>query len=152
MHPASHHQGGQQKADQLTQQRRAAATEASEELLGGPHVLGQAHKSGLQQGDAGPAHQHGVERQDSASRQHKQPAHRLPATTSGRHRRQQGALAGAAAQDHFRHQHRQTHHQHDQHIQEQKRPTAPLGGAIGKAPKVPQANGTASRGQHKPKA
>ena len=73
----------------------------------------------------------------------------LPAPACCRHRSQQGALAGAAAQDHFRHQHRQANHQHDQHIQQQKRPAAPLGGAVGKAPKVPQANGTASRRQHK---
>ena len=149
LHPASHHQGGQQQADQLPKQRRAAATEASEELLGGTHVLGQARKGGLQQGDAGPAHQHGVEGQDPAGGQHKQPAHRLPAPACCRHRSQQGALAGAATQHHFGHQHRQANHQHDQHIQQQKRPAAPLGGAVGKAPKVPQANGTASRCQHK---
>ena len=149
-HPSGHDKAGEGHAHQVAQDRITARADRAKKGLGGLHVLRQAHQQGMKQGAAGPAHQHRVVAEDADGGHHKQPAQRRPAAAPGRDRGHQGGVTRAAAQDHLGDQHRQTHQQHDRHVQHHKRQPAPLGGAVGKAPEIPQTDSAAGRRQHKP--
>ena len=90
----------------------------------------------MNEGVTRPAHQHRIERQNSARGEQKQPSHRPPRFSSRRNRSQQRALGRTPAQHHLRHQHGQAHQQHNQHVEQQEGASTSLGGAIGKAPEV----------------
>ncbi len=93
----SHHSSGDDQAEQLADQRCATSAQPGEEAFGSIEIVRKALSDGLHQGGAGPAHEHRIESQDSAGRQHEQPTHRLPTTARHRHRSQQGAMPRAAS-------------------------------------------------------
>ena len=103
----------------------------------------------MDQGLSGPAHQHGIEGQDSAGGDHKQPTHRFPVAASRLGRSQQGAATGVATQHHLSHQHRQADDRNDQHVKENETASSALGGPVGESPEIAQTHCTASCRQDK---